>query len=90
VTYTVPQEVAEPGDLGLQGVGGIARRVAVVEPVDQPPRGDHLARVDEQQREQRAEPRPRDGDLASVAAPHLRRTEDAEAHALHYGPRSRR
>jgi len=86
----VTQELAEPGDLGLEGVGGIAGRVPAIQPVDQTLRADHLARVDEQQGEQRAEPGAANGDLTSVGVPHLRRTKDAKAHDPDYGPRSPR
>jgi hypothetical protein len=86
----VTQEVAEAGDLGLERVAGVGRRVPAIQPVDQPRHRDHLARIQEQQGEQRAEAGPADGDLPPVGAAHLRRTEDAVSHAWIMAPDHRR
>jgi hypothetical protein len=68
------------GHLGLQGVRGTGRRRLPVQVIDQPLRADHLARIEEQPRQQRPHPRPADRERAAVLAPHLSRTQDPEPH----------
>jgi hypothetical protein len=80
----VAQPATEPGHLGLQRVGGIARRVLAVQAIDQPRSADHPARLQQQQGQQRARPRPTDGHHAPVGRPHLHGAQDAKPHGTDY------
>ena len=83
----VDQGLAQPGDLGLQGVRRSTGRVGPVEPVDEPLRGHDPGRVEEQQHQERTEAGSAQGELLSAGRPRLRRAQDAEADGTGRCPR---
>lgn len=81
---------AQPGDLGLEGVGGSGRRLATVQTVGQPLRGDGPAGVQEEQGEQRAGAGAAGVQGAAVRGADLEGSQDAEAHSADSGRSGRR
>jgi hypothetical protein len=80
----VAQPAAQPGHLGLQRVGGIARRVLAVQAIDQPVSADHPARLQQQQGQAATGAAAHQPPPAPVGRPHLHRTQDAKPHGTNY------
>jgi hypothetical protein len=80
----VAQPAAQPRHLGLQRVGGIARRVLAVQAIDQPVSADHPARLQQQQGQAATGAAAHQPPPAPVGRPHLHRTQDAKPHGTNY------
>jgi oleandomycin transport system ATP-binding protein len=74
------QHPAQPGDQRLQRVHGLGGRVLAPHAVDQPRGGHHPARVQRQQDQQRAQPRPGDLHRVPVVGLDLHQTEHRDPH----------
>jgi hypothetical protein len=70
-------------------VCGITGSVLVVQAFGEPPDADHPAGVQQQHRQQCAQPRPSHGDQVTVGGPHLYRAQDTEQHDSNCRARTR-
>ncbi len=85
VRRRAPQVAAEPGDLGLQGVEGVAGRMVAVQALDEGVDGDGPAGLQGEEDQQGAGSRAADGHRASVVTTHHELAQHPEPHGVNYG-----